>query len=319
MGIQHRVLGTTGLSVTSLCFGTSGLGSLPAVYGYAVDDATAAQTLKTIFDSPINHIDTANCYGQSEQRIGRALAEMGGLPKGFVLSTKADPDPQTGEYSAARVRVSIEQSLERLGLDHLQLVYLHDPEKIGWDQAMDAGGPVEGLVELQQSGVIDHLGVGGSPVDLMRRFAASGHFEVILTHNRYTLLERSAEPLIADCHQAGIAVINGAPFGSGILGRGPKASPMYAYRRAPDEVLLRAERLQADCEAFGVPLAAAALQFSMRDPRIASTLVGVTKAARIASNIDLANWPIPAELWDRLEPVTAAQANWLAWDGPDEG
>ncbi len=129
--MKHSFLGRTGLSVTSLCVGTSALGGFPSQYGYEVSKEQAIATIHRVLEGPINFIDTSNEYGNggdSERRIGAALAEAGGLPEGFVLATKVDPLIGSNDFSGDRVRASVAESLQRLRLDRLQLVYLHDPE-----------------------------------------------------------------------------------------------------------------------------------------------------------------------------------------------
>ena len=113
-----------------------------------------------------------------------------------MLATKVDPDSTTGDFSGAQVRRSAEGSLRRLGVDRLQLVYLHDPEVISFEEGMAPGGPVEALIRLQQQGLIEHLGVAGGPVELMARYLRTGAFEVLITHNRWTLVDRSADGLL---------------------------------------------------------------------------------------------------------------------------
>jgi D-threo-aldose 1-dehydrogenase len=310
--LRTRVLGRTGLPVTALCIGTSAIGCMPGSYGYDVAEQQALETLRRVFDGPNTFVDTSNGYGdgESERRIGKALRQRGGLPGGFLLATKVDPDA-SGDFSGSRVRASVDESRDRLGLDHLPLVYLHDPERIPYDDAMAAGGPVEVMQELRAEGVIGHLGVAGGPVDMMRRFVATGVFEVAITHNRYTLLDRSAEPLLDDCVRDGVALVNAAPFGGGMLAKGPHAQPNYAYRRAPTVAQERATEIQRICQGYGVPLAAAALQFSMRDPRVTSTIVGITRPERIEHTLDLAAHPIPSELWDDVLPLAAPEETWL--------
>jgi D-threo-aldose 1-dehydrogenase len=305
-------LGRTGLSVTNLCIGTSALGNMPRVYGYEVDRARALETLRSVFSSTIGFVDTSNGYGdgESERMIGEVLQGRGGLPPGILLSTKVDPS-SSGDYSGDRVRRSVEESLERLHLEHLPLVSLHDPEQISFEEALAADGPVLMLLQLQHEGVIGHLGVAGGPVALMRRYVETGYFEVLITHNRYTLLERSAEPLIEVCLKLGVAVVNGAPFGGGMLARGPALEPRYCYRAAPEAVLAKAYEIERICQRHGVPLAAAALQFSMRNPSITSTIVGVTRPERAAEAISLAEMDLSEELWDELEPVSARDKSWL--------
>ncbi|MBL1066432.1 aldo/keto reductase [Streptomyces sp. 7-21] len=310
--MPRRLLGNTSLAVPAVCFGGSGLASMPAVFGYEVPEERAIATVREALLSPAPFLDTAAGYGdgESERRVGAALRELGGLPEGAVLATKADRDAATGDFSAAQVRRSVEGSLTRLGLDRLQLLYLHDPEHLTFEEAMAPGGPVRELVRIRDEGLAQHIGVAGGPVGLMSRFAATGVFEVLLTHNRWTLLDRSAGQLIEDAAGAGIAVINAAPFGGGLLAKGAAAQDRYAYRPAARVVLERVRRIEAECARLGVPLAAAALQFSLRDPRIASTVVGVTRPERVAATMRLAQWDIPDELWLSLGELAAPASHW---------
>lgn len=307
-----RPLGSTGLTVPPLCIGTSALGGIPRIYGYDVADDQARRTLRAVFVGPVRFVDTSNGYGQgaAERRIGAVLREIGGLPDGFLLSTKVDPDA-TGDFSGRRVRESLTESMQRLGMDHLPLVYLHDPERISFEEATRPGGPVEAMVALRDEGLIGHLGVAGGPVDLLRRFVDLGIFEAVISHNRFTLLDQSASALYDHCVQAGVAVVNAAPFGGGILVKGPESAPRYAYRTAPEAVVRRVTEMQRVCAAAGVPLAAAALQFSMRDPRIASTIVGITRPERLAETIELATTDISGGLWEKLTELALPEQMWL--------
>ena len=294
-----RVLGSTGLEVTPLCVGTAPLGNIDA-YRYPVSLEDALATVRRAMDSPINFLDTGNNYGDSERRIGIVLRERGGIPDGYVLQTKVDRDMTTGDFSGDRVRRSVEESLERLGFDRLGLVHLHDPENISFEEGVAPGGPLEALQALKEEGVIAHLGVAGGPIDLLRRYIRTGAFAVVLTHNRYSLVDQSAEPLLAEAETLGVAVLNAAPFGGGVLAGAPTAQGIYAYREASPEILARIEALKAACAHHDVPLAAAALQFSLREPRIVSTLAGTSKPEQVDRLVELARTPIPPELWDEL-------------------
>ncbi len=300
-----RPLGSTGLQVTPICIGAAPLGSMPETFAYEVPEERALATVRAFFAGPFNFLDTAASYGdgESERRIGSVLGEMGGLPPGFVLATKADRDLQTGTFTGAQMRRSVERSLRLLGLEQLQLVYLHDPEHISFAEAMQPGGPVEALQQCKEEGLILHLGVAGGPIDLMMRFVETGLFEAAISHNRYTLLNREAEPLWELCALWGVAAVNAAPYGSGLLAKGPRAYPRYMYDTASPDLLRRAGQMEDACARHGLPLAAAALQFSLRDARLASTIVGITRPERLVETLRLVQQPIPDELWAELDSI----------------
>src|SRR6266700_4055205 len=152
--LAPRPLGSTGLQVTPICIGTAPLGNMPETFAYSVGEERALATIRAFFTgqgnsgtSSFNFLDTAASYGdgESERRIGLVLRELGGVPPGFVLATKADRDLQTGVFTGAQMQRSVERSLRLLGLEQLQLVYLHDPEHISFAEAMQPGGPAEAL------------------------------------------------------------------------------------------------------------------------------------------------------------------------------
>lgn len=300
--MQLNPLGKTGLTVTPLCVGTSPLGNFPTQYGYEVGVDQAVATITRVLQGPINFIDTSNNYGdgQSEVRIGKAIAAAGGLPTGFVLATKVDPLPGSSDFSGARVRASVKESQQRLGLERLQLVYLHDPERITFEEATAPGGAVEALVQLRAEGVIEHIGVAGGPIDLELQYLSLNVFDAVISHNRYTLVDQTATPLIEDAAARGIAFVNAAPYGGGMLVRGPDKVPTYCYQPASQETLNRVRAMQHACEARGVPLAAAALQFTTRNPNVTSTIVGMSSPERVEQTVQLAEWSIDDDLWTEL-------------------
>lgn len=303
--VPRRTLGPTGLQVTPLCIGCAPLGDMPDTFTYSVSEERALETLRAVFASPINFLDTAASYGdgESERRIGIALKELGGLPDGYVLATKADRDLQTGDFSGDQMKRSVERSLRLLGLDRLQIVHLHDPEHGDFESIMARGGAVEALQQLKDEGVIGWLGVAGGPVDLEIRYVETGAFDLLITHNRYTLLNCSANELLNVAAGRGMAVLNAAPYGSGILAKGPESYARYAYQDAPAEMVERTRRMQEICQRYNVPLAAAALQFSVRDPRIHSTIIGISKPERLQQTVELYAQQIPEEIWAELDAV----------------
>lgn len=295
-------LGATGLNVTAICVGCAELGDMPETFAYGVPESAALETIHTIFGGPFTFIDTAASYGdgESERRIGVVLRELGGIPANFVVATKADRDLSTGDFSGVQIRRSVERSLTLLGLDTLPICYLHDPEHIGFEAAMAADGPVAVLQQCQREGLIQHLGIAGGPIDMMIQFVETDLFEVAISHNRYTLLNQDADPLWNVCQRHHVAAINGAPYGSGILAKGPSAYPRYAYGQASNDYVERAQTLEAICQRYDVPLAAVALQFSLRDPRIISTIVGISKPERVSQTLTLSQCDIPDALWDEV-------------------
>jgi D-threo-aldose 1-dehydrogenase len=299
--LEVRTLGSTGLEVTPLCVGTSPLGNTPLPYDrpeVPLEDALA--TVRRVLEGPINFLDTSNNYGDAERRIGLVLREIGGIPEGFVLQTKVDRDMTSGDFSGERVRRSVHESLERLGLERLGLVYLHDPENISFDEGIAPGGPLAAMQALHDEGLIAHLGVAGGPIELLLRYIRTGAFAAVITHNRFTLVDRSAEPLIAEAQELGAAVLNAAPFGGGVLAGSQASSGRYGYREAAPEILARIAAIDAACRRHDVPLAAAAVQFSTRDARIVSTIAGATRPRQVDRLLELAEWPIPPELWEEL-------------------
>jgi D-threo-aldose 1-dehydrogenase len=290
------------------------VGGYADTFAYSVPEDRALETVRAAFDGPINFIDTAASYGdgEAERRIGIVSRTLGGYPEGSCWRPRPIATSRPASSHGDQMRRSVERSLRLLNLDRLQLVYLHDPEHASFEELNAPGGAVEALVRLKEEGVIEHLGVAPGPIDVVIRYVETGAYEVAITHNRYTLVNRTAEPLLRVCAERGVAVANAAPYGSGMLAKGPDAYPRYAYQQASPELIERVRQLAAICDRHGVPLAAAALQFSIRDPRVGTTIVGMTKPERLAQTAELATLPIPDALWPELESVVG-----LAGDDPE--
>ena len=311
-----RPLPGTGLTVSALALGGGPLGSMPDLFGEDVAAERGIATVHAALASPIRFIDTSNGYsgGESERRIGSALAAAGGVPADLVVATKVDPDGS--DYSGARVLRSVEESRARLGMDRLPLVHLHDPEFHEFDELTGPGGAVEALVELRDSGAVGAIGLAGGRVQEIARYLALGVFDVLLVHNRWTLVDRSAAGLVAEARARGMGVLNAAVYGGGILAHQQGGPTSYGYRPAPPEVLAAVAAMRAVCARYGTDLGTAALQFSLRDPQVDATVVGMSRPERVAQTLAAAAAPLPDDLFAELEELLPPSTAWL--DAPFE-
>jgi len=304
-------LGGTGLQVTAVCVGGAPLGGMPETFGYDVPQDEAVSLVEAVLASPIRVLDTSNGYsnGESERRIGLGIARFGGLPPDVLVVTKVDP--RDGDFSGRRVRESVRESRERLGIDTLPLVHLHDPEFYDWDDLTSPGGAVDTLVRLREEGIITHIGVAGGDTRVLSRYLDLDVFEAVLVHNRLTLVDRSAEGLVQRATAQGLGVVNAAVYGGGILADPRAGSTQYGYREA-SPATLKAVRWMAElCSRWGTDLATAALQFSLRDPRVHFTVVGISKPRRLDGLLAAAGVELRQEFWDELETLVPDPENWL--------
>jgi D-threo-aldose 1-dehydrogenase len=296
-------LGRTDLMVTPICFGTGGIGDIPDTDSFRSGAERARATVQAIFDGPVNFIDSSRIYGmgRSEERIGEAIRARGGLPAGFVVSTKLDRDFDTNVFDAARARRSLEQSLKALGLELIDLLHLHDPEHArSFSEATARNGALGELFRIKEEGLAKAVSLAAGPVTMMTQLLRDWDFDALLTHNRFTLVNRNADAMIDLAQSRGIAVLNAAPYASGVLAKGSSVYPRYVYQEASAAMLDPIRRIEAICARHNVPLGAAALQFSLRDPRITSTICGVTRPERVHETLDWARFPIPEAAWAEL-------------------
>ena len=316
-------LGATAVEATRLGLGTAALGNLFA----SVSDADARATVERAWELGVRHVDTAPLYGHglAERRLGEALA---GKPRGeLTLATKvgrllradAPPDPALThlfkdggglnpvfDFSRDGVLRSIEESLERLGLERVDIVHLHDPYD-HWEEALGSAYPA--LDELRAEGVVGAVGVGIGDVGLLARCAREADFDCFLLATRYTLLVHDElTDLLSVCEERGVSLIVGGVYNSGILA-GPTADATFDYAQAPPESIARARRLDAVCARHGVPLKAAAIQFPLGSPVVASVLSGSRSVAEIEENVCMFEFAIPDDLWAELREEGLLAAN----------
>jgi D-threo-aldose 1-dehydrogenase len=268
-------------------------------------ESANADLADSLLASPFRQIDTSNAYaaGEGERLLGAAIARAGGLPSDKVVFTKVDQDPETGVFDGDRVRRSFEESVTRLGLDRLPLLHLHDPYTVTLSEAMAPGGAVEALVRLKDEGLVDAIGIAAGQRSLVEGYVRTDAFDAVLTHNRYSLVDRSGEEIIRLATERSMAVFNAAPFGGGILAGSDTRGATYGYQPAPPELLGFIQRLHALCAEHGADVAAVALQFSLAEPRIHSTVVGVYSHKRLEELPRLLETQLPDGLWQAIEAL----------------
>src|SRR6266566_1932833 len=310
-------LGRSGLTVTRLGLGCAPIGGLYE----RVSDTDARAVVDRAWERGVRLFDTAPLYGSglSERRVGLAL--QGRRRDELVLSTKVGRLLRPGgkadvqfegaptlepifDFSYDGVLRSLDESLERLGLDRVDLVHIHDPDD-HFEEARVGAFPA--LERLRDEGVVRAIGVGMNQSELLARFARETDVDCLLVAGRYTLLDtRALADLLPLCLERGIAVIAGGVFNSGVLAGGGR----YDYTPAPPEVLARARRLTDVCGRWDVPLSAAAVQFPLGHPAIVCVLVGCRSAAELDEDVTLFELDLPAGLWEELraEDLLPAEA-----------
>ena len=298
--LPRAQVGRTGLEVTRLGLGTAPLGSMYR----PISQDLAGAVVEYALDHGIRFIDTAPLYGsgQSERYLGAALAQV---PRDrYILSSKVgrlvQPDGTvTYDYSRDGVLRSIEESLQRLHLDALDIVLIHDPDN-HYREALEYAFPT--LADLRSQGVIKAIGAGMNQWQMEADFIRDADPDCFLLAGRYTLLEQGAlDEFLPLCQSKQISVFLGGIYNSGILARGAGPGAKYNYQDAPAEIIERARRLSEVCERYDVPLYVAALQFGLAHPAVTAVVVGAETPDEVATNLQALHMPIPEELWTTLK------------------
>lgn len=316
-----RPVAGTSVQISAVGMGAAPLGGLFA----EVPADVARAALDAAVLAGMTYIDVAPSYGLglAERQVGEGLA---GTPRdSFVLSTKvgrlieddegpiAPDDPWVGiggrravvDFSRDGVRRSVEESLLRLRLDRLDIIYIHDPDD-HYSAAVDDAFPA--LAELKAQGVIGAIGVGMNQWQMLARFVRETDIDVVLCAGRYTLLDQSAgEVLLPLCLAEGVSVVIGGVFNSGALIDPFAEVVRYDYKPASADIIRRAQRQAQICSHYGVPLRAAALQFALRSAAVTSVLTGIRAPAEVRDNQAMARIPIPDDLWDELDDAMTTE------------
>jgi D-threo-aldose 1-dehydrogenase len=292
-----------------------GLGCAPlgGLFSEVSEDA-ARETVDAAWEAGVRVFDVAPQYGLglAERRLGAALAGR----SEFVISTKVGrlvvgpgegdgqdaghfvgmTDELTFDFTRDGVMRSMEASLERLGVDRIDVVHVHDPDE---HLPMALAQAIPALLELRAQGVIGAVGAGMNNAAPLRRIVRETDVDRILLAGRYTLLDRSGLSLLDLCFERGVSVIAGGVFNSGVLAN-PGPGAMFDYAPAPDEIIELAHSIGLMCRDHGVPLTAAAVQFPARHPAVETVLVGARSAREVRADADAFEFPVPSQLWDEL-------------------
>lgn len=300
--MRRRMLSRAGLSASSVGISLSAIDVCTGQPDSGPGFEAASETLRRVLEGPFNFIDASGESWQGaegERCIGKAITEAGGLPDGFVLTRSVGPALAL-DFSGDGILRAVEESLQRLGLDLLPLVLLRNPEEFSFESATARCGPLATLVGLRDQGLINHLGIAGGPIDLQLKYLQTDEFDAVISHVPYSLLDRAAEPLIQNAVSREVAFVNAAPFIGRLLLDGAGRSAQGVNRERSPARLERSDKMRLICAAYGIPLAAAALQFSTLDPRVTSTVVGASTPAQADFVTELAQWRIPSGVWDDL-------------------
>ena len=296
-------VGNTGLRVTRLGMGTAVIGNLYAT----LSDAEAHEAVQRCYEGGVRFFDTSPLYGtgEAERRLGGALR---GIPRDeVIIQTKVGrivrPDRSIYfDFSRDGVMRSIEESLERLGMDRVDILLVHDPDvedpEEDYRMALDQAFPT--LVDLRAQGVIGAVGAGMNQWEMEWEFAKQVDVNIFLLAGRYTLLEQTSLDFLDWCTENEVSIVLGGVYNSGILATGPIPGAKYNYEDAPAEIMAKAGRLQAVTQRHGVPLQVAALHFARSHPAIASVVIGSANSAEAEENRAIWDVETPAAMWQEL-------------------
>ncbi len=324
-----EIVGSRGLQITRLGLGGTAFGNMYSALG----DQEALDVIEASYNAGVRYFDTAPLYGYglSETRMGPGLNRYDrdeiviSSKVGYMLKERQEGEdyielfvdaPELAtyfDYSRDAVLRSIEASLDRLQMDRLDIVLIHDPDdgksiepdwvpgdRGNFDAVMSEAYPA--LAELREQGVIKAIGLGMNQWQMLADFARAGDFDAFLLAGRYTLLEQeSLRELLPLCEEKNVRIVIGGPYNSGILATGAVEGAMYNYLPASEDLLTRVRGIEAVCARYDIPLQAAALQFPFGHPAVATVIPGARSIAEVGSNIDYIEFDIPADFWGELK------------------
>jgi D-threo-aldose 1-dehydrogenase len=308
--MRMKRLGRTGLQVPIVGVGTAFIGYVPAAAWQdagevVIDTEAAAQTLEAALAAGSTMIDTAPLYGQTkvESVIGRVLAGRPGRADGLILCTKAGRLTGGHDYSRDAILASVSQSLERLQVDHLDVVCVHDSMEY-FDDVMGPGGSLAALRELRDQDVIGAIGVGCADPGETARYVETGDFDVAVVANAWSLINHLLlQRILPAAQRYDVGLVIATPLERGLLAVGAGGGRVQGGRTHSDRVLDLVHRVEELCQRYQVPLLAVSLQWLTRIPQVAAAIPGPRTADEASTNAQAAMLPIPDELWTELDPI----------------
>ncbi len=306
--ITRRRLGRTDLLITRLSLGGTGLGGTRTTD----DDDVSAATVRRALEIGVNHVDTAPLYGESERRVGLAVRQMSGLPGGVSISTKCRLLLDSGgRFSPEETRTSVERSLSRLGVNSVDILFMHSPTSM--ESVFQPDGMLDELSRMREEGKFRWIGLGTRNHDHLLQAIRSGRVDVIMTYADYNLIRQTAAPLMAEASAAGVGVFLAQAYLFGIMA-GPE--PLVHHYAGVQKI--NTEYLVPDvapghhwwewARDRGVSLRAVALQYCVRNPHVDTVLVGADSPVHVEQNVAALEEPIPASVWEEVEARIAARS-----------
>ncbi|MDA7909262.1 aldo/keto reductase [bacterium] len=300
--MEKRRLGKTDMDISVLSFGASSLGA----EFRKIDLNEAVKSVHVALDHGMNFIDTSPYYGRglSESLLGFALD---GVPRdSYYLGTKLGRyAPSHFDFSAKRVRESVDISLERMRTDYLDIILCHDIEFVDMQQIWDETIPE--LYRLKKAGKVKHIGVSGYPMKIFREAAAHSEIDVILSYNHYTLQNTMLEDLVDEMQAKQIGIMNAAPFSARLLTN----APLPEWHKATDSVRETCKQAAQHCTAAGVDIAKLALQYSIANENMTTCITGSANPGRVAQWCEWLQEPLDQQLVKEVQDILAPVHNWF--------
>ena len=304
--METKILGRTGLEVTIIGLGTIYIGSRPSEPPWELDEELGARTVEAAIEAGCTLIDTAPLYGgtTAEKIVGNVIRNRPDLAAKCTVVTKAGTHREGKDHSFDAILRSVEASLERLNLEQLDLVYIHDAIDVPMEQVMSEDGALGALRKLQNEGVIRFIGAASHDPPTNTLYIETGEFDAAVVPDAWSLLnQEAAERILPAAEKYNIGISCATPLEVGLLATGPMPDVDYGKRHFSQECLDHVAKIQRLCQDYEIPLVAAALQWCLRHPQVTTAIPGARTPEEAVENVKAAELEIPEAFWDDLAPL----------------